>query len=98
MATTPIEFRSAAGQTLTADLVAADDTVPVMADGSTPATGLSAAELTNGDGRYRVNYTGTATGHHTLHVKSGADVILVADYYVEDTTDVHYPVDLYPLS
>ena len=90
MATTPIEFRSAAGQTLTADLVAADD--------SSVATGLSATELTNGDGRYRVNYTGTETGHHTLHVKSGTDVILVADYYLEDTTDVHYPVDLYPLS
>lgn len=84
MASTPIEFRINAGLTLTADLVAADDTVRQSA--------LSATQLTNGKGRYRVAYTGSATGHHTLHVKSGTDVILVDDYDLKDTTDVQYPL------
>lgn len=83
MSNTPIEFKWHSGQTLTADLVAADDT--------SVETGLSATELTNAKGRYRVTYTGVATGHHTLHVKQGGNLVAVYDYYLTDTTSVHFP-------
>ena len=87
MANTPIEFRWHSGQTLTADLVAADDTQL--------ASGLNATELTNGKGRYRVTYTGAATGHATLHIISGGQYLTpVVDYILVNTTDVHYPVAL----
>jgi len=87
MADTPIEFHTYENQTLTADLVAADDTLR--------ASALPATELTNGVGDYRVSYTGSATGHHTLHIKDSADGLLfVADYYLQDTTEVHYPLTI----
>jgi len=92
MASTPIEFRYFSALTLTADLTAADDSIPNMLDGVTPATGLTATENTNGKGRYKVTYTGTATGHHVLTIKSGTDVVLTADYSLEDTTDIHFPM------
>lgn len=86
MANTPIEFDYFSGETLTADLIAADDT--------SVATGLSATERTNGKGRYTVTYTGSATGHHTLHVKSGASYVGVTLHvFLADTTDTHYGMD-----
>lgn len=83
MANTPIEFRYFSGQTLTADLTAADDT--------SVASALSATENTNGKGRYTVTYTGSETGHHVLTVKLGTDVVTTFDYTLADSTDRHFP-------
>ncbi|GAF88314.1 unnamed protein product, partial [marine sediment metagenome] len=84
-ASTPIEFEYTSGLTLTADLVKSSDD-------SASASGLSATELTNGKGLYRVSYTGAETGKHTLHVKQGTTVVAVYRYTLADTTAVHIPV------
>ncbi len=86
MATTPIEFRCPTGLTLTAKLyTAADALVTTFSGGTAPA------ERTNAKGRYTVDETGATTGHHTLHVYSGANLIAVFDYILADTTAVHFP-------
>ena len=85
MADTPIEFRWFSGQTITADLVSAADAVL--------EAGLSATELTNGKGRYRITYTGAGTGHATLSLIVGGQYVgSVLDYILADTTAVHYPI------
>jgi hypothetical protein len=87
MAATPLEFYYASGLSLTAKLIDADDTVVVeFSDGTAPA------EQTNGKGAYRIVYSGSETGWHTLHVFSGTTCVLVYQYYLEDTTAVHRPV------
>ncbi len=93
MASTPIEFRYFTGlaASLTADLTASDDSIPLMVDAVTPATGLAATENPNGKGRYYVTYTGTSTGHHILTLKNGTDVVTTFDYSLADTTDIQFP-------
>jgi len=88
MATTPLEFRWFTGQegSLLVDLYDIDD--------NSLASDLSPSELTNGKGRYQVDYTGSYEGHVVMIRKHGSDFLEPIDYSIADNTTIHFPITI----
>ena len=88
MASTILEFEAPSGLTLTADVVALDDTL-VLND-------AAATERTNSKGDYRITHAGTEIGIHRIVYSAGGSVIGRQWVDIEaDDTNVYRGVDNY---